>query len=152
MDYAFHRQALYDYEILEKYEAGLALTGAEVKSVKLGRLSLQGAFVILKSNEAWLLNAHISQYQPQNPTAFFEPLRSRKLLLHKREIREISQRLKGKGLTLVPLRVYNKKNKIKLEFGLGRGKKAFDKREAIKKRESKRQIGRELRQKPDAEE
>lgn len=148
-DYAFHRQALYDYEILEKYEAGLALSGAEVKSVKLGRLSLQGAFVIIKNNEAFLLNANISAYQPQNPTAFFEPLRSRKLLLHKKEIKEISQRLRGKGLTLVPLRVYNKANKIKLEFGLGRGKKSFDKRETIKKRESKRQIGRLLREKPE---
>jgi len=147
MDYAFNRQASHDYEILQKYEAGLALTGAEVKSVKLGRLSLQGAYVILKNNEAFLLNAHIAPYQAANPAAFFEPLRSRKLLLHKREIREIFQRLQSKRLTLVPLRVYNKNNKIKLEFGLARGKKLFDKRETIKKRETKREISRLMRQK-----
>ena len=147
MDYAFNRQASHDYEILQKYEAGLAFSGAEVKSIKLGRLSLQGAYVILKGNEAFLLNANISPYQPKNPTAVFDPLRSRKLLLHKHEIREIYQRLRAKGLTLVPLRVYYKKNKIKLEFTLARGKKLFDKRETIKKRESKREISRMLRQK-----
>lgn len=146
-DYAFNRQALHEYAILQKYEAGLALLGAEVKSVRLGRLSLQGAYVVLQGNEAFLLNANISPYQPKNPTAFFDPLRSRKLLLHKREIREIFQRLQGRGLTLVPLRVYNKKNKIKLEFTLARGKKLFDKREMIKKRETKREISRTLRQK-----
>jgi SsrA-binding protein len=138
-DYAYNRQAIYEYEILEKYEAGLVLAGFEVKSIRTGHISLQGAYVVIRSNEAYLLNATISPYQPKNTPAGYEPTRSRKLLLHQTEIASLVGLTKQKGLTLVPLRVYNKLSKIKLAFALARGKKQYDKREIIKKREFLRQ-------------
>ena len=144
-DYAYNRKASFDYEFLDKYEAGLVLSGAEVKSTRAGRLTLPGAFVTINGEEAFLLNANIPPYQPQNTPADYNPTRSRKLLLHKSEIRELLGRVAQKGLTLVPLRVYNSKGKIKLEFALARGKKQFDKREQIGRRESNRKIQRALR-------
>lgn len=144
-DYSYNRKALYEYEILQKYEAGLVLAGHEVKSIRAGHIQLQGAYVVIKGNEAFLINAAISPYQINNLTAEYDPTRSRKLLLHQREIAELSRQLKQKGLTLIPLRVYNKANRIKLEFGLARGKKSFDKRETIKKRDFQRQKARTLR-------
>lgn len=146
-DYAFNRKALYDYEILAKYEAGLVLVGHEVKSIRNGRLSLQGAYVVIKDGEAYLLNASISPYQPKNTPAEYEPTRSRKLLLHQYEIQSLLGRIKQKGLTLVPLRVYNKANRIKLELALARGKKQYDKRAKIKKREFAREKDRLLKDK-----
>lgn len=144
-DYAYNRQASYEYELLEKYEAGLVLAGFEVKAIRSGRLSLQGAYVVIKDNEAWLLNATIPPYQPKNTPAGYDPTRSRKLLLNKAEIRSLIGLTKQKGLTLVPLRVYNKSGKIKLEFALARGKKKYDKREKIIRREADRKIQRVLR-------
>jgi len=145
--YALNRKAKFDYQILEKYEAGLVLYGFEAKSVKSGRISLKGSFVVIKDNEAWLLNASISAYQPKNTPVDYEPIRSRKLLLHKKEISSLIGKSKSQGLTLVPLRVYSKGSRIKLEFGLGKGKKKFDKRQTIKKREVEKKIGRAIRQK-----
>jgi len=142
---AYNRRATYDYEILEKYEAGLALAGYEVKAIKTGHLSLQGAYVTIKDNQAYLLNATIPPYQPKNTPSDYDPQRTRKLLLHKSEIKSLIGKTKQKGLTLVPLRVYTKRGKIKLEFGLGRGKRKADKREKIIQREVKRKIDRALR-------
>lgn len=144
---AFNRKALYDYEVLEKYEAGLVLTGHEVKSAKKGHLNLQGAYVVIRGGEAYLLNANISSFQPKNAPSDYDPLRTRKLLLHKQEIQSLIGKTQQKGLTLTPLRVYTKKAKVKLEFGLARGKHKADKREKIIKREVKRDIDRALRQK-----
>ncbi|MDD2753329.1 MAG: SsrA-binding protein SmpB [Candidatus Portnoybacteria bacterium] len=144
-DYAFNRQASYDYAFLETYEAGLVLSGQEVKSVRGGHISLQGVFVVIKGEEAWLLNATIAPYQAGNVPADYSPTRSRKLLLHKNEIRSLIGSTKQTGLTLVPIRVYNKSGKIKLEFALGRGKRTIDKRDIIGKRESDRRIRRAVR-------
>lgn len=144
---AFNRKAIYDYEFLEKYEAGLVLTGHEVKSAKKGHLSLQGSYVVIRGEESWLLNANITSFQPKNAPPDFNPLRTRKLLLHKHEIQSLIGKTHQKGLTLVPIRVYTKKAKVKLEFALARGKRKADKRERIIKRETKREIDRALRDK-----
>lgn len=140
-------RARYDYEILETYEAGLVLAGYEVKAVKAGHLSLKGAYVTIKNNEAFLINAFISPFQPKNTPADYEPNRLRKLLLHKQEIKTLIGRIKQKGLTLTPLRVYTKRGMVKLEFAVGKGKRKIDKREKIKKREVQRKIEMALRQK-----
>ncbi len=142
---ATNPRAKYDYHILETFEAGLVLAGHEVKAIKTGHLSLKGSYVTIKNEEAWLINAQIPPYQPKNTPADYQPDRTRKLLLNKKEIRSLIGQIKQKGLTLVPLRVYTKKGKIKLGFALGRGKREFDKREKIIKREVKRRIDRALR-------
>jgi SsrA-binding protein len=150
MKTVYNKHATFDYEILEKYEAGLALLGHEVKSVKAGQISLKGAFVTVKSApqpELFLINANITKYKQAGPLLHHDPLRSRKLLMHKREIDSLIGKLQQKGLTLVPLRVYTKANRVKLEFGVGRGKKQYDKRESIKKRDSDREIRRILKTK-----
>jgi SsrA-binding protein len=144
-EYAYNRQAGYDYEFIEKYEAGLSLTGQEVKAVRASQISLQGAYVVIRNNEAFLLNANIAPYQPKNMVGEYSPLRSRKLLMHKAEIRSLIGATKQKRLTLVPIRVYNKKAKIKLEFALARGKRTIDKRAKISRRESDRKIRRAFR-------
>lgn len=140
--YATNKRVKYDYEILEKFEAGLALKGYEVKSIKNGRMSLKGAYVTIKNNEAYLLNASIAPYQPKNIPKDYNPSQSRKLLLHKKEINYLIGKNKEKRLTLVPIKVYTKKDKLKLEVGIGKGKKKRDKREQIKKREVQREIER----------
>lgn len=142
---ASNRKAFYDYEILEQHEAGIALHGHEVKSVRAGRMNLAGSFVVLRSGEAWLTNADIAPYQAKNTPAGYAPTRSRRLLLHKREISELFGQSAQKGLTLVPLRVYTKGPKIKIAFGLARRKKKYDKREVIRRRDTEREIGRSLK-------
>ena len=142
---ATNRRAKFDYHILETFEAGIVLSGQEVKSIKSNRMSLKGAYVTIKNQEAWLINALVPPYQPKNTPDDYESTRSRKLLLHKKEIKGLIGQTKQKGLTLVPLRVYTKRNRIKLGFGLGRGKRKTDKREVIKKRETKRKIERILK-------
>lgn len=132
---ALNKRAKYDYDILEKFEAGLILKGHEVKSIKTGRVNLRGAYVVIKDDEAYLINADIPPYQPKNIPEDYKPDRTRKLLLHKKEIKTLIGRGREKGLTLVPIRVYDKKGKLKLEFGIGKSKKKIDKRELIKKRE-----------------
>jgi len=144
---ARNHRAKYDYHILATFEAGLVLAGHEVKAIKTGHMSLKGAYVTIKDEEAWLINAFIPPYQPKNTPADYQPDRTRKLLLNKKEIQSLIGQSRQKGLTLVPLRVYTKKGKIKLEFALGRGKRQFDKRQKIKERESKRKIDRALREK-----
>ncbi|MBU1292345.1 SsrA-binding protein SmpB [Patescibacteria group bacterium] len=140
-----NRRAKYDYTILEKFEAGLVLAGHEAKAIKKGHMSLKGSYVTIKDKEAWLINSLVSLYQPKNTPEDYEPTRSRKLLLHKKEIKSLISKKKQKGLTLVPLRVYTKHNRVKLEFALGQGKGKIDKREKIKQRETKRSIDRALK-------
>jgi SsrA-binding protein len=143
---ATNKRAYYDYEILETFEAGLVLTGAEVKAVKGGHISLKSAYASLHVNnktnrpEVFLINAHISPYQKANISAGYDPEQSRKLLLNRSEINSLIGKLQVKGLTLMPLKVYTIKSKIKVELGLGRGKRKADKREAIKQRELSREI------------
>jgi SsrA-binding protein len=141
---AKNRKAFFDYAIEEKLEAGLCLQGSEVKSLRDGKANLMDAFAIIKGGEIFLLHAHISPY---GPSAQFNhaPTRTRKLLLHKTEISKLEQKLSQKGFTLIPLLIYFKKGRAKVELGLGKGKKHFDKRESIKKRESDRSISRAMR-------
>jgi len=141
--YAENRKARFEYEILEKYEAGIELEGSEVKAIRSGRMSLEGSFVIIRGGEAFLINANIPPYQPNNAPADYDPWRNRKILLTKKEIGELADSEKNKSLTIVPLSVYNKGKKVKLALALVRGKKKFDKRETIKRRETEREIRRE---------
>ena len=140
-----NRRAYFDYEILETYEAGIELLGHEVKSVKAGHINLAGSFAVIRNNEAWLLNATIPPYQPKNVPADYDPLRSRRLLLHKSEIKELIGAAAQKGLTIVPLRVYTKRGRVKILVGLAGHKRKTDKREIIKKRETEREIRRALK-------
>jgi len=142
-------RAKFDYAILETFEAGMVLSGQEVKSTKNNRMSLKGSYITIKNEEVWLINAFVPPYQTKNTPEDYKPDKSRKLLLHKKEINRLIGKTKQKGLTLVPLRVYTKHNRIKLEFGLGQGRRKIDKREKIKKREVKRRIDRALRDKGD---
>jgi SsrA-binding protein len=146
-----NKKAYFNYQILEKIEAGISLIGQEVKSVKSGRINLAGSYVVLrgtargKQPEVFLIGANIPPYQPKNAPPDYNPERSRKLLLNKSEIKSLIGKVKQRSLTLVPLRVYTKRGKIKLEFGIARGKKKIDKRELIKKRETEREMKRELK-------
>lgn len=142
---AENKKAYFDYEVLERFEAGLVLIGQEVKAIKSGRIGLRGSYVVIKDSELFLIGANVPPYQPKNAPPDYRPERSRKLLLKKSEIKEIIGKSRQKGLTLMPLRVYTKKGKIKLEFAIARGKKKYDKREAIKKREFEREKQRILK-------
>ena len=145
MAYAENRKARFDYEILEKYETGIELLGTEVKSVRGGRMSLEGSFAIIRGGEAFLINSNIPPYQVANAKEDYDPLRNRKLILTKKEIRELATNEKNKSLTIVPISVYNKGRKIKVEIALVKGKKKHDKRENIKKRETNREINRAIK-------
>ncbi len=140
-----NKKVYFNYEILERFTAGISLIGQEVKSIKSGRISLQGTYVVLKDEEVFLIGANIPPYQPKNAPKDYNPERIRKLLLKKSEIKYLIGKTKQKGLTIVPLRVYNIRGKIKLEIAIAKGKKKFDKRELIKKREAEREIRRTLR-------
>lgn len=137
---ASNRSAYHEYHISDKYEAGIALTGTEVKSVMAGRIQLKESYVAVRDGEAWLFNAHVSPYSHGN-RANHEPLRTRKLLLHKREIAKLDEATAKQGMTLVATRVYMKARHIKLEIGVAKGKKLYDKRET----EMRRTLDREAR-------
>ena len=141
-----NKRAYFDYEILETYEAGIELLGFEVKAIKNNRINLAGSYVIIRNNEALLINADIPAYQPKNAPIDYDSKRTRRLLIKKPEIKSFIGRIQEKGLTLLPLKVYtkSKKNLIKIEIGLARSKKKADKREIIKKREIQREIRRNL--------
>lgn len=143
--YAENRKARFNYEIIQKYETGIELLGTEVKAVRGGQMSLEGAFVIVRGGEAFLINSNIPPYQPLNVPKDYDPIRNRKLLLTKKEIAELADSEKNKSLTIVPISVYNKNRKIKVEIALVKGKKKIDKRETIKKRETDREIRREYK-------
>ena len=140
-----NKKAKFNYEILEKFEAGISLIGQEVKSIKLGRINLAGAHVVLREEEVYLIGASVPPYQPKNAPKDYNPKRSRKLLLRKAEIKSLIGKSRQKGLTMIPLMIYTKKHKIKLEFAIGKIKKKFDKRETIKKRETEREMRKILR-------
>jgi SsrA-binding protein len=141
---AVNRQASYEYNLLERYEAGLVLSGTEIKSIRQGRVSLQGSYAAADNGELWLHNCHIAPYEAGGVWNK-EPTRPRKLLLHKDEIRELSEGVATKGLTIVPLRLYIKGGRAKVELALARGKRQYDRREAIAKRDAQREIARSLR-------
>ncbi len=141
---AVNKRATFDYEVLDKYEAGLVLFGHEVKSVRAGNVNLKAAYITLRTDhaglpEAYLINAHISLYKYASTIKDYDPTRSRKLLLKAKEIKYLLGKTKEQGLTLVPLRIYTKNRILKLEFGLARGKKKFDKREDLKKKDLDRE-------------
>ncbi len=139
-----NRQAYHDYEVERTIEAGISLVGTEIKSIRDGKVNLRGSYAIARNGELWLENAHIAVYEHGNRYNH-EPMRNRKLLLHRREINQLLMRVETKGLTLVPLKLYLKGGKAKIELGLCRGKKLYDKREAITERDVKREIERTFR-------
>jgi len=140
-----NRKAYHDYHIEETVEAGLVLTGTEIKSIRMGRVNLRDAYARPDKGEMWLYNAHIAHF-PGGNRFNHEPTRTRKLLMNRREIDNLGAEVLRKGLTLVPLKLYLKNGMAKLELGVARGKKSFDKREAIHQRDAQRQIQRALRQ------
>jgi len=139
-----NRQARFNYEILEKIEAGMVLAGTEVKSIRDGKANIKEAYADIRDGEAWLIGAHISPYSHGNITNH-DPTRERKLLLNAREISRLQGKVMEKGLTLVPLRLFLKGRLIKLELGVGRGKKTVDKREDLKKKDQEREIQRAIK-------
>lgn len=141
MEIVRNKKAFFDYEILEKWDAGLLLTGNEVKAIRANQIQLKGGHIGFKNEEAWLENVQITPYQPKNQVDQ-NPTRKRKLLLKSSEIAKLSDQSNVKGITVVPLRIFIKNNKIKLEIGLCRGKKQYDKRQTIKTRDLDRQMRR----------
>ena len=142
---ATNRKAYHDYFIEDSFEAGLVLQGTEVKSLRLGLANLTDSYAIVKNNEVFLFNANISPY-PYGNIMNHEPLRTRKLLLHRDEIRKLVGKMTQKGFTLIPLKIYFTRGKAKVQIGLAKGKKAFDKRETIKEKESKREVERTVKE------
>lgn len=147
MQYAHNKKATFNYEVLDKYEAGISLLGFEVKSVKDKRANLEGSYIIIRGGEAFLVNASIPPYQEKNTPESYNPARPRKMLLTKKELDKLSDIEKQGRLTLIPISLYNKGSKIKLEFAVARGKKKTDKRQAIMRREAEREMGRTLKRK-----
>lgn len=140
-----NRKASYDYEIIDTYEAGVVLTGTEIKSIRLGRINLKDSYAIIKNNEIFLLNVHISSYEQGNRFNHDE-LRTRKLLLHKKEIIKLKEKVDKEGFTIIPLKLYFVKGKVKILLGLAKGKKNYDKRDAIKKKDIERQVATDLKE------
>jgi len=141
---ATNRKAFHDYFLYDKKEAGIVLTGTEIKSIRTGRVNLRDGYVRVRDGEAWLVNVHIAPYSHasrENP----DPRRQRKLLLHRREINRLQSAVQEKGFTIVPLRIYLKENRAKVEIALAKGKKLYDKREAIAKKEAQRLVEREMK-------
>ncbi len=139
-----NRKAYHDYHILESLEAGIVLTGSEIKSIRAGRVNIRDAYAKPEGDELWLVNAHIAAYEAASRFGH-EPNRPRKLLLHRRQIDELAGMVTQKGLTLVPLKLYIKRGVAKLDLGVARGKRLHDKREAMARRDTEREIGRALR-------
>lgn len=139
-----NKKAYFDYEILETYETGIVLTGTEIKSIREGNVNLKDSYGVIRNNEIYLLNMHISEYKEGN-IFNHEEKRTRKLLLHKKEILKIKDKVALEGITLVPLKLYFKKNKVKILLGIAKGKKVYDKRESIKKRDTEREIRKQFK-------
>lgn len=140
-----NRAAFHEYHVVDKYEAGVALTGTEVKSVRAGQIQLKDSYVAVRGGEAWLLNAHVSPYSHGNRLNH-EPMRERKLLLHRREIEKLEEAATTKGMTLVITRVYLKRGRVKFEIGVARGKKLYDKRETEMRRTVERETRAQLKE------
>ncbi len=143
--YAINKKATFNYEILEKFEAGLVLLGHEVKSIRAGGVSLKGGYITFHKDNAMLTNVHISKYKYTGNLNNYDPEKSRQLLLTKKEINYLRGKSQEKGLTIIPLRMYNKGRHIKLELGIAKGKKKYDKRRVIKEREQKRVVAKALK-------
>lgn len=139
-----NKKATYDYFVEETYEAGIALKGTEIKSIRNGSANLKDSYAVIKKGEAYLLNMHIAPYEKGNQFNH-EERRTRKLLLHKKEIDKIAGKITTEGYTLIPLKLYFKKNKVKILLGIAKGKKTFDKRETIKKRDLERETRKEFK-------
>ena len=140
-----NRQARHLYEILETYEAGIQLTGTEVKSIRAGKVNLRDGYALIRNGEAWLINVHISPYEASGEYFNHDPRRTRKLLLNRREINKLIGQVEQKGLTLVPLKIYFKGSYIKVAIGLAKGKKLHDKREDLKRRQDQREMARVMK-------
>ena len=139
-----NKKAYFDYEILETYETGIVLTGTEIKSIREGNVNLKDSYGVIRNNEIYLLNMHISEYKEGN-IFNHEEKRTRKLLLHKKEILKIKDKVALEGITLVPLKLHFNKNKVKILLGIAKGKKVYDKRESIKKRDTEREIRKQFK-------
>jgi len=147
--YAENKKALFNYEIIEKYEAGLVLLGHEVKSIKAGHITLSGSYIVIRAGatdnaEPFIIGSKVPAYQPKNTPDSYNPERLRKILLNKKEINYLMGKVNERGFSLVPLKVYQQNGRIKLEFALAKGQKKFDKKEKIKKRDTNREINRLL--------
>lgn len=142
---ATNRKARFEYFLLEKYEAGISLQGSEIKSIRAGQISLAEAFVQTDGDNAWLMNAHVAPYEQANRFNH-DPLRPRRLLLHKREIKEMWEAVRQKGMTIVPVQVYLKDGRAKVEIALAKGKKLYDKRQDIARRDQAREMEREQKE------
>ncbi len=141
---ATNRKAKHDYFLLDLYEAGISLLGSEIKSIRAGQISIKEAYVRIDGEEAWLMDAHIAPYNQANRNNH-EPRRPRRLLLHKREIYRLYDDVRRKGITIIPTRIYLKEGRAKVEIAVARGKKQYDKRHSIAKRETEREINRQMR-------
>ncbi|HEY9728855.1 MAG TPA: SsrA-binding protein SmpB [Chroococcales cyanobacterium] len=142
---ADNRQARFRYEILETYEAGIELKGTEVKSIRESKVNLRDGYGLIRSGEAWLLNVHISPYERSSDYFNHDPRRTRRLLLHKQEIRKLIGKVEQEGLTLIPLKMYLKRGLVKISIALCKGKKIHDKRESLKERQDKREMARAMK-------
>jgi SsrA-binding protein len=140
-----NRQARFQFEILETYEAGIELVGTEVKSIRAGKVNLRDGFARIRNGEVMLMNVHISPHQSTNQVFNHDPRRTRKLLMHRQEIRKLIGKVEQKGLTLVPLKMYLKRGWVKVDLGLARGKKLYDKRDDLKQRQDKRDMERAMK-------
>lgn len=145
MSIAVNKKATLNYEVLDKYEGGLELHGFEVKAIRMGRIKFDGSYIIINNNEVFLKNAEIAPYQPNNIPKDFQPNRLIKILISKKEILKLKQKTEKEGLTLIPLSIFNKNKKLKIDFALAKGKKKHDKRQDIKKREDNIEILRAIK-------
>ena len=141
-----NRKASHEYNLLNRYDAGLVLLGSEIKSIRNNRINISEGFVQERDDELWLMNVHISPYEPARIFGHSDPIRPRKLLLHKKEIAQILSRIRERGYTVIPTQVYLEKGRAKVEIALAQGKKLYDKRNAIAKRDADRQIRRALKE------
>jgi len=144
MSIAKNRKAYYEYHILDEYEAGIMLAGSEVKSIRLGNVTLSDSFIFLKSGEVWIKNLKVARYAQTHVSEPHNENRDKKLLLTKREINKISRSLEDQGITCIPLTIFTKRNKLKVKIGVVKGKKLYDKKEAIKKKDIQRELKRQL--------
>ena len=143
---ATNRKARHDYFLLETLEAGIALQGSEIKSIRAGQISLKEAYVRIDGEQAWLVNAHVAPYDPASRENH-DPLRDKKLLLHKKEIKKLWDEVRQKGTTIIPLRVYLSRGRAKIEIAVAKGKRKYDKRQDLKKKDAQREIDRALNKK-----
>ena len=142
---AVNKKTKFDYDLIDEYEGGLVLSGAEVKSAKKGNVNMKGSFITVQKNELWVKNMHIGKYAPAGKQEDYEPTQDRRIIVHRNELKQLIGKHKAEGLTIVPIRVYTKGALVKIAFALARGKKKHEKRDAIKKRDTDREIREEMK-------